>query len=416
MKCLLVLAALLTLSWGFPTQDQFHHPLSDSYIEWLNSRNSTWKAGRNFDRRISLDYVKQLCGTILEDDHEDDLPTIVHETEEVEIPESYDVREAWSQCKSVHLIRDQGSCGSCWAHGAVEAISDRICIASKGEVQVEISASDLVSCCPMWWCGLGCKGGWIKRAWQYWKHRGLVTGGLYHGEGCVPYAISPCSHHSKNSKLPPCGALQPTPPCLKQCVDGYNSTYAQDKHYGKDLPHLHYFNRRTFVLENKRFEFLEKRNLSLIVFKSQNNIFRTIKLKTCENPPTNVQIFHHMIGNKDTQPHLCVTPGKRVYKVKRNPEQIQLEIMNHGPVTAAMVVYSDFPSYKSGVYQRHSYIPLGGHAIKILGWGVENGVKYWLCANSWNQDWGDKGKFSLDFLNITSYYIDVHMHLRCILI
>ncbi|UYV64275.1 CTSB, partial [Cordylochernes scorpioides] len=294
------------------------------------------QAGRNFDRRISLDYVKQLCGTILEDDHEKDLPTIVHETEEVEIPESYDVREAWSQCKSVHLIRDQGSCGSCWAHGAVEAISDRICIASKGEVQVEISASDLVSCCPGWWCGRGCKGGWIKRAWQYWKHYGLVTGGLYHGEGCVPYAIPPCSHHSKNSKLPPCGSLQPTPPCLKQCVDGYNSTYAQDKHYGKDLPHL--------------------QNVEPIV---------------------------------DTQPHLCVTPGSHVYKVNKNEEQIQLEIMNHGPVEGGMVVYSDFPSYKSGVYQRHSYIPLGGHAIKILGWGVENGVKYWLCANSWNQDWGE---------------------------
>ena len=35
---------------------------------------------------------------------------------------------------------------------------------------------------------------------------------------------------------------------------------------------------------------------------------------------------------------------------------------------------------------------LGGHAIKILGWGVEGGVDYWLVANSWNSDWGDKGK------------------------
>lgn len=34
---------------------------------------------------------------------------------------------------------------------------------------------------------------------------------------------------------------------------------------------------------------------------------------------------------------------------------------------------------------------LGGHAIKILGWGEDNGTPYWLAANSWNTDWGDKG-------------------------
>jgi len=34
---------------------------------------------------------------------------------------------------------------------------------------------------------------------------------------------------------------------------------------------------------------------------------------------------------------------------------------------------------------------LGGHAIKILGWGTEDGTPYWLVANSWNPDWGDKG-------------------------
>jgi cathepsin B len=38
---------------------------------------------------------------------------------------------------------------------------------------------------------------------------------------------------------------------------------------------------------------------------------------------------------------------------------------------------------------------LGGHAIKILGWGVENSTPYWLVANSWNQDWGDNGFFKI---------------------
>lgn len=51
---------------------------------------------------------------------------------------------------------------------------------------------------------------------------------------------------------------------------------------------------------------------------------------------------------------------------------------------------SVFPS--PGVYQHVSGSAVGGHAIKVLGWGVENGVPYWLCANSWNTDWGDNGE------------------------
>ena len=38
---------------------------------------------------------------------------------------------------------------------------------------------------------------------------------------------------------------------------------------------------------------------------------------------------------------------------------------------------------------------MGGHAIRILGWGVENDTPYWLVGNSWNTDWGDKGFFKI---------------------
>ena len=38
---------------------------------------------------------------------------------------------------------------------------------------------------------------------------------------------------------------------------------------------------------------------------------------------------------------------------------------------------------------------LGGHAIRLLGWGVEEGTPYWLVANSWNYDWGDGGTFKI---------------------
>jgi len=37
----------------------------------------------------------------------------------------------------------------------------------------------------------------------------------------------------------------------------------------------------------------------------------------------------------------------------------------------------------------------GGHAIKVIGWGVENGQDYWLCVNSWNTSWGEQGTFKI---------------------
>ena len=48
--------------------------------------------------------------------------------------------------------------------------------------------------------------------------------------------------------------------------------------------------------------------------------------------------------------------------------------------------------YFTGVYQHTTGDYKGGHAVKMIGWGSEDGVDYWLAANSWNTDWGDKGK------------------------
>jgi len=74
---------------------------------------------------------------------------------------------------------------------------------------------------------------------------------------------------------------------------------------------------------------------------------------------------------------------------------IMAEIYQHGPVETAFTVYADFLAYKSGVYVQHSNQVLGGHAVKFLGWGVENTTKYWLVANSWNPHWGDMGYFKI---------------------
>ena len=75
------------------------------------------------------------------------------------------------------------------------------------------------------------------------------------------------------------------------------------------------------------------------------------------------------------------------------------EIYQNGPITGMFFVHQSFLSYKSGVYKAGLFFKdpmLGGHAIKIMGWGTENGTPYWLVANSWNADWGDHGYFKIE--------------------
>ncbi|XP_054163771.1 cathepsin B-like [Oppia nitens] len=85
--------------------------------------------------------------------------------------------------------------------------------------------------------------------------------------------------------------------------------------------------------------------------------------------------------------------GEKWYSIFNDTKRVQLEIMTNGPVVVGgYILYDDFLLYKSGIYSNLIKGPnRGPHAMKILGWGVENGVDYWLVANSWNTHWGDKG-------------------------
>ncbi|ULT88063.1 hypothetical protein L3Y34_007334 [Caenorhabditis briggsae] len=83
--------------------------------------------------------------------------------------------------------------------------------------------------------------------------------------------------------------------------------------------------------------------------------------------------------------------GVSAYAVARNVAAIQTEIMTNGPVVGAFTMYEDMYKYKSGVYRHTAGRLLGGHAIKIIGWGTQNGIPYWLIANSWGADWGENG-------------------------
>merc|ERR1711907_348141 len=88
------------------------------------------------------------------------------------------------------------------------------------------------------------------------------------------------------------------------------------------------------------------------------------------------------------------TKGTRAVSVS-SVAQMQTELMTNGPLAVAFTVYSDFPTYKSGVYKHTTGSMLGGHAVEMVGWGTEDGEDYWLIKNSWNEEWGDGGLFKI---------------------
>ncbi len=71
------------------------------------------------------------------------------------------------------------------------------------------------------------------------------------------------------------------------------------------------------------------------------------------------------------------------------------ELFNNGPLEGAFTVYEDFFNYHSGIYAHVTGNAVGGHAIRVIGYGTEDGIDYWLCANSWGTEWGMNGFFKI---------------------
>ena len=90
-----------------------------------------------------------------------------------------------------------------------------------------------------------------------------------------------------------------------------------------------------------------------------------------------------------------------------NEEQIKREIKLNGPVIASLEIHSDFLTYKSGVYNSElaRYVYAGGHIIKVIGWGVEKGRKYWLIENTWGSDWGEDGFGKIELIDKDDLHI-----------
>ena len=90
-------------------------------------------------------------------------------------------------------------------------------------------------------------------------------------------------------------------------------------------------------------------------------------------------------------------------------EMMQKELRAHGPFTVSLNPSPDFLFYKEGIYQSQAMRPNATvsmldmgvdweqveHSVLLVGWGEDQGVKYWKVLNSWGEDWGEHGFFRI---------------------
>ncbi len=133
------------------------HPINEKLVSEVRSK-ATWEAHdveTNPLANMTREQLLNLVGTNL--DYEYNVPATTYENVGA-LPTNFDPRtDKFSKC--IHPIRDQQQCGSCWAFGATEALSDRFCINGK---DVILAPQDPVSCDTN---NYGCDGGYLNYVW-----------------------------------------------------------------------------------------------------------------------------------------------------------------------------------------------------------------------------------------------------------
>lgn len=67
-----------------------------------------------------------------------------------------------------------------------------------------------------------------------------------------------------------------------------------------------------------------------------------------------------------------------------------------GPLTVGINANKpSFLMYNSGIFSDESCSQQLNHAVLLVGYGEENGVKYWIGRNSWGKFWGENGYFRM---------------------
>merc|ERR1719277_2763426 len=80
---------------------------------------------------------------------------------------------------------------------------------------------------------------------------------------------------------------------------------------------------------------------------------------------------------------------------KNEYEPLARALAERGPVAVSVAADKWF-DYESGIFNGCGKDSVIDHAVTAIGYGEEDGHKYWLIQNSWGVDWGEGGHIRLE--------------------
>ncbi|XP_064596864.1 dipeptidyl peptidase 1-like [Liolophura sinensis] len=279
----------------FDSERKYKH--NAKFIEAINVVQTSWVAGRYAGYEgMSLRDLHQRGGGRRSARAYPRPAPITKYQEEIsgQLPDEFDWRDV-NGVNYVSPVRNQQSCGSCYAFGSMAMLEARTRILTNNSRQPVFSTQDAVSCSEY---AQACEGGFpYLIAGKYGEDFGVIE------ESCFPYT-------GKES------------PCKKtKCRRHYTTDY-------------------------------------------------------------------YYIGG---------------YYGACNEPLMRMELVKNGPVAISFEVYSDFQSYKGGIYHhtglQDHFNPweITNHVVLVVGYGQDkaSGEKFWTVKNSWGEKWGEKGYFRI---------------------
>jgi len=268
------------------------------------------------------------------------------------LPLEFDGKVIWKDYLSE--IRNQGKCGSCWAWASVSSLEDRLALRTANLVHPSLSPLRPLLC------------DLDGKSWDI-KHPEIVS-----------YDLSIAKIISKNVGKIGCHG--------NTLIEAWRWLYTTGTNDDKCLPY-------TSKIPNK---------YNIVNYTSDTELPICSDITGPEGDMCSGYTQERLTGAEDGTPSrfyrsLCYysVPGTLPYGSEKN---IMSEIYMNGPVTTGMEVYPSFYAFdpKKEIYEDIIDAPrVGGHAIRIVGWGEDNGKKFWWIANSWGKDWGLNGYFRM---------------------